>query len=315
MRTPANQGVFRLQSGVGELFREYLLSQGFIEIHTPKLISAASEGGAEVFEVTYFERKAYLAQSPQLYKQMAICADMERVFEIGPVFRAENSNTHRHLCEFVGLDLEMQFENHYSEVIKVLGELFVSIFKGLETRYKVELAAVYQQFPFEPLQYCEPTLVLKFPDAIKLLREAGKSIEDFEDLNTDSERALGRIVKEKYKTDFFVLDKFPSAVRPFYTMPDPDDPRYSNSYDLFLRGEEICSGSQRVHEVNLLIERAKSKGVNIQTIQAYIDAFKYGAPPHGGGGVGLERVLMLYLNLHNIRKSSMFPRDPNRLTP
>eukprot|EP01120_Amphizonella_sp_Union-15-10_P008018 TRINITY_DN279_c0_g1_i2.p1 TRINITY_DN279_c0_g1~~TRINITY_DN279_c0_g1_i2.p1 ORF type:complete len:641 (-),score=129.09 TRINITY_DN279_c0_g1_i2:66-1988(-) len=315
LRVPSNQAIFKIQSAVGALFREYLVSNGFIEIHTPKLISAASEGGAEVFPVTYFDRKAFLAQSPQLYKQMAICSDLERVFEIGPVFRAENSNTHRHLCEFVGLDLEMQIDNHYSEVLELLGGLFVYIFKGLEKTFQAEFQIINNQFPFEPLKYLEPTLVLKFPEAVELVRGSGGTINDFEDLSTTNERLLGKLVREKYNTDFFILDKFPLAARPFYTMPDPDDNRYSNSYDIFIRGEEICSGSQRVHDSNFLAERAKSFNIDIATIKAYLDAFKYGAPPHGGAGIGLERVAMLYLNLNNIRKTSMFPRDPSRLTP
>jgi aspartyl-tRNA synthetase len=297
------------------LFREYLLSVNFTEIHSPKLISAASEGGAEVFEVKYFNRKAYLAQSPQLYKQMAICADFERVFEVGPVFRAENSQTHRHLCEFTGLDLEMTFKQHYHEVLDVLGSMFTFIFKGIETRFPKELAVISQQYPFEPFKFLEKPLRLEFPEAVKLIREAGGEIGDFDDMSTANERLLGRIVRERYGTDFFMLDRFPSAVRPFYTMRNPEDPRYSNSYDFFMRGEEILSGAQRVHDPNVLLEQAKACKIEIHTIQAYIDAFKFGAPPHGGGGVGLERVAMLYLNTHNIRKSSLFPRDPLRLTP
>jgi len=315
LRTTTNQAIFTLQSAVCQLFREFLLQQNFVEIHTPKIISAASEGGADVFKVSYFSGTAYLAQSPQLYKQMAVCGDLERVFEIAPVFRAENANTHRHLTEFIGLDLEMAFNEHYHEVLDVLDQLFVFIFDNLKLRFSRELEVVRKQYPFEDLQYHRPSLRLQFKDAIALLREHGETIGDLDDINTTQEKKLGRLIKEKYKTDFYMLDKFPTSVRPFYTMEDPHDPNYTNSYDFFLRGEEILSGAQRIHDPIILENKAKSKGVRIESIQAYIDAFKYGAPPHGGGGIGLERVVMLYLGLPNIRRTSMFPRDPARLTP
>ncbi|TPX62734.1 hypothetical protein SpCBS45565_g06948 [Spizellomyces sp. 'palustris'] len=315
LRTITNQAVFRMQHGVCRLFREYLEANNFIEIHTPKLLGAASEGGANVFKVEYFKENAFLAQSPQFYKQMMICSDFERVFEIGPVFRAENSQTHRHMTEFVGLDLEMAFDEHYHEVLDLIGGLFVHIIKGLKTRYAAEMEVVKRQYPFEDFEFLETTLRLEYPEAVKMLREAGVEMDDFVDLSTENERLLGKLVKEKYKTDFYMLDKFPLAVRPFYTMPDPNRPGYSNSYDFFMRGEEILSGAQRVHDPKLLAERAKEHEIEPSTIQPYLDAFKYGVPPHAGGGIGLERVLMLFLNLGNIRKTSLFPRDPHRLAP
>ncbi|CAG8501959.1 6189_t:CDS:10 [Diversispora eburnea] len=316
LRTIANHGIFRIQSGISQLFREFLLSKSFIEIHTPKIIGAASEGGANVFSVKYFKGEAFLAQSPQLYKQMCICADFERVFEIAPVFRAEDSNTHRHMTEFVGLDLEMAFEEHYHEVLDVLDELFRFIFTGLKSRYASEIETVKRQYPSADFEFhSEKTLKLEYKDAIKLLRENGKEIGDFDDLSTENEKFLGKLIKEKYNTDFYILDKFPLAVRPFYTMPDPNDKQYSNSYDFFMRGQEILSGAQRIHDPEFLEERAKVHDVEIRTIQPYIDSFKRGAPPHAGGGIGLERVVMFYLNLDDIRRSSLFPRDPKRLEP
>lgn len=315
LRTVTNQAIYRLESGVTNLFRESLNQRGFIEIHTPKIINAASEGGANVFEVSYFKGKAYLAQSPQFYKQMAIAADFDRVYTVGAVFRAEDSNTHRHLTEFVGLDLEMAFEYDYHEVLKLIGELFVDIFKGLEEKYSAEIAIIHKQYPAEPFQYLKESLVLKYPEAVSMLREAGAQMGDEDDLTTANEKLLGKLVKEKHHTDFFILDKFPLAVRPFYTMPDPADEKYSNSYDMFMRGEEIISGAQRIHEEQLLRERATHHLINLSTIEPYIKAFKYGCPPHAGGGIGLERVTMLYLGLDNIRKTSMFPRDPKRLEP
>jgi len=315
LRTQANQAIFRLQSGVCMLFREFLLNNHFTEIHTPKMIGCASEGGANVFKVQYFGTSAFLAQSPQLYKQMAICADMERVFEVAPVFRAENSFTHRHLTEFVGLDLEMAFNEHYHEVLDLLEGLFLHIFNGITSKFQYELQIISQQYPFEPFKVKSPVLRLKFPEAVAMLREAGDNVAELEDLSTPSEKLLGKLVKAKYDTDFYMLDKFPANARPFYTMPDPTDKRYANAYDFFMRGEEIMSGSQRIHVPELLEARAKELNIPLDGIKDYIDSFRFGAPPHGGGGIGLERVVMLYLGLKNIRMTSMFPRDPKRVTP
>ncbi|KAF4136436.1 tRNA synthetases class II [Phytophthora infestans] len=218
-------------------------SSDYVEIHTPKLVGGASGSGANYFTLKYFDQDATLAQSPQTYKHMACdVASLERVFEIGPGFRAETSNTNRHMRELV------------------FSDLYIYIFDGLKKRYANELASINEQYPFEPL-------------------------------NTEKEKWLGRLIKEKYDTDFYILDKFPLAVRPFYTMPDPTDKRWSNSYDMMIRGEEMVSMCN------------------------YIYSLRLHSLPHGGGGIGLERVVMLYLGLGNISKSSMFPRDPKRLLP
>ena len=315
LRTPANQAIFRIQSAVCRLFRESLSSKNFTEIHTPKIIPGASEGGSSVFKLDYMGRPACLAQSPQLYKQMAICSDFGRVFEIGPVFRAENSNTHRHLCEFVGLDMEMEIKEHYQEALDVLGDLFVYMFDGLKNGSAAHLEAVNAQYPFRPLRYLRKTLQLTFPEGIQMLRDAGYDADPLGDLSTETERVLGQLVAEKYETDFYILTRYPAEARPFYTMLEKEDPRYTNSYDIFIRGEEIISGAQRIHDPQLLTERAIAKDIPVETIQDYINGFKFGAVPHAGAGVGMERVVMLYLGLNNIRKSSMFPRDPSRLNP
>ncbi|XP_059472136.1 aspartate--tRNA ligase, cytoplasmic isoform X2 [Neocloeon triangulifer] len=358
LRTPANQAIFRLEAGVCRLFRDLLTVQGFTEIHTPKIISAASEGGANVFTVSYFKGQAYLAQSPQLYKQMAIAADFDRVFTVGAaffrptlsqstqrvgadlvgpgstlmsphssakmggelgiqgarqrprvllvepplkdvalepqeddtgqVFRAEDSNTHRHLTEFVGLDLEMAFKWHYHEVLDVIGNTFTQLFEGLQEHFAAEIAAVGQQYPVDPFVFLSPPLKLTFRQGLDLLAEAGVHLDEEDDLSTPDEKLLGRLVKKK---------------------------KWSNSYDMFMRGEEILSGAQRIHDPDMLTERAKHHNIDLIKIAAYIDSFRYGCPPHAGGGIGLERVVMLFLGLDNIRKTSMFPRDPKRLTP
>lgn len=315
LRTPANQAIFRVEAAVCKIFRDILTEEGFVEIHTPKIISAASEGGANVFTVSYFKNSAYLAQSPQLYKQMAIAADFDRVFTVGAVFRAEDSNTHRHLTEYVGLDLEMAFKYHYHEVVDTIGRMFTEMFCRLRDCYSNDIAAVGQQYPVEPFKFLDPPLRLEFSQGIKLLAEVGVTLGEEDDLSTMDEKLLGKIIKTKYDTDFYILDKYPLAVRPFYTMPDPKNSKSSNSYDMFMRGEEILSGAQRIHDPEFLTERAEHHGIDIEKIKSYIDSFRYGCSPHAGGGIGMERVVMLYLGLDNIRKVSMFPRDPKRITP
>ncbi|CAG9466284.1 unnamed protein product [Pedinophyceae sp. YPF-701] len=316
LRTPANQAIFRVQSQVCQLFRESMLKNGFVEVHTPKIIAGSSEGGAAVFKLDYMGTSACLAQSPQLYKQMCVMSDFPGVFEIGPVFRAEQSFTHRHLCEFTGLDFEMAIKEHYHEVLDVIDELFLRIFDGLNERCAHELETIAKQYPFTPLRYLRKAPRIPFVEGIKMLQDAGFADADPDaDLSTELERELGRLVAEKYNTDFYFLTRFPLAARPFYTMPAPDDPTRTNSFDIFIRGEEIISGAQRIHEPELLAKRAAECGIEVASIQDYIDAMKFGAYPHGGVGVGLERVVMLFLGLNNIRKTSMFPRDPKRLTP
>ncbi|KAF5314188.1 hypothetical protein D9611_006842 [Ephemerocybe angulata] len=318
LRTQTNQAIFKLQGAIGDFFRDYLKEHGFLEIHSPKLQGAATESGASVFKVSYFKGNAFLAQSPQLAKQMAIAADFERVYEIGPVFRAEDSNTHRHLTEFMGLDLEMTIEEHYHEVMETLDGMLVSIFRGLRDQYKNEIDVVRKQFPADEFKWREGpegTLKFTFKEAVDLLVEDGVNREVLDDINTENERRLGKIVKAKYDTDYYIIDKFPMALRPFYTMPDPEDPTLSNSYDFFMRGEEILSGAQRIHDPSLLCEKMRSKGVDPDSMKPYVDAFRMGCAPHGGGGIGLERVLMLFLKLNNVRRASLFPRDPKRLEP
>ncbi|KAJ9630938.1 hypothetical protein H2203_001466 [Taxawa tesnikishii (nom. ined.)] len=333
LRGKHNRAIFTIKDGVVALFQEFLRSKGFTGIQTPKLLGAPSEGGANVFEVTYFEKKAYLAQSPQLYKQMLIAAGYNRVMEVGPVFRAENSNTARHLTEFTGLDLEMEFKTNYHEVVKVLEDLMLYIFKGLRERYSRETELVRSIYNVEDFKLPESGEVPRLPwtEGIKMLREDGIEIGDFDDLSTPQEKHLGALVLKKYGTDFYVLDKFPLAIRPFYTMPALDAPAhstekvedpnagYSNSYDFFMRGQEILSGAQRIHNAEFLQKRMR-EGVtpvdpNSDGLRDYVNAFRYGCPPHAGGGIGLERIVMLYLGLPNIRLASLFPRDPSRLIP
>lgn len=315
LRTPVNYSIFKVQSKVCNLFRNFLDDQGFIEIHTPKLQGAATESGASVFKLQYFDQFAFLAQSPQLAKQMAIAADFDRVYEIGPVFRAENSNTYRHMTEFTGLDLEMRIKEHYREVIDLLDSMFKSIFRGLKQSCSKEIEIIKTQHPNEDFKFLDQTLTLHHSQAIQILKDNGHQIEFGEDMGTEQERELGKLIKAKYDTDYYIIDKFPLAIRPFYTMPDPIDPTLSNSYDFFMRGEEIISGAQRIHEPTLLMKRMEEASIKPSEMKGYLDGFRLGCAPHGGGGIGLERVVMLFFGLGNIRKASMFPRDPKRLEP
>lgn len=248
---------------------------------------------------------------------MAISSDMNRVFEVGPVFRAEKSHTRRHLCEFTGLDLEMAIDDHYMETLEVIHTMFKHIFTGLETRFAKELHVIRQQYFSEPLEFTDAPCVLHWPEAMQILKDEGFDMGDeLGDLSGAMELALGAAVKETYGTDFFMLDKYPSTIRPFYTMPDADDPRYSNSYDIFIRGMEICSGAQRCHDADMVMKLLKDKGVDPGPgLESYVESFRHGVSPHAGAGIGLERVVFLYLGLDNVRKASMFPRDPNRCTP
>ena len=315
LRVPANNAIMRIRSAVSTLFREALLQQDFIEINTPKLIGGESEGGANAFRADYFGRDACLAQSPQLYKQMAIASDLPRVFEIGPVFRAENSNTRRHLCEFTGLDIEMAITEHYNETLEVIHKTFRHIFDGLEARCAKELAVVRMQYPSEPVKFTEKPCIIHWEDGMKMLQDSGEVVDIYADLSSAQELKLGQLVKDKFNTDFFMLDQYPANIRPFYTMRSPHNPRFSNSYDMFIRGQEICSGAQRCHQADKLEEQIVAQGMNVDSLKYYIESFRAGVSPHAGAGIGLDRVVFLYLGLDNIRKSNMFPRDPSRLVP
>ena len=322
LRSIQNHAIFSLQSAIVSHFRMHLLTRGFIEIHSPKLIGAASESGASVFEVKYFGGTAYLAQSPQLYKQMMVQADYDKVFEVGPIFRAENSLTHRHMTEFTGLDMEMTVKESVWEVIHELDALFLSIFQHLKTdaTCTAAVAALPGLTPF-----VVPTKVphlIYSPEVVDLinahLEEGVEPLVFGEDLGTSHEKAMGRMVRESaaYEhSDFFALVGFPSEVRPFYSMSSSESENTSLSYDYYMRGEEILSGALRVHDCDMLRTNMLKKGVDPATMQSYIDAFSMGGIPHGGGGIGLERVLMLYLGLSNIRRTSLFPRDPKRCQP
>lgn len=312
-RNPRVGLIFKVEAEVARLFREYFVSRGFIEIFTPKIVGGATEGGAEVFPVLYFDKHAFLAQSPQFYKQMAVIAGFERVFEIGPVFRAEKHHTTRHLTEYHSIDYEVGFIRDYHDVMDVAEEAFRHVVESLFEESLGRL--VVREFRVE-----RPLMPRRFPrisirELYRILEEYGKKIPVGEDLDPEGERLSWRHAVEKYSSDFiFVLD-YPWRARPFYTMRRPDDPAYTYGFDLIFRGLEVATGSQREHRYNVLVSQAREKGLNPDNFWFYLEFFKYGAPPHGGAGIGLERVVMQILGLENIREARLLPRDPERLFP
>ncbi|UKZ73565.1 hypothetical protein TrVFT333_001212 [Trichoderma virens FT-333] len=310
LRHPANQALFRIRSMVARQFRDTLEKEGFLEIQTPKLQPAATESGASVFKVNYFGRKAFLAQSPQLAKQMSVSADFGRVYEIGPVFRAENSNTHRHLTEYTGLDIEMAIEHDYHEVIAVLDIFLKNVFKTVYEMPEVEV--LKKRWPSSEFKYLDETLILDFRDGLQMLRDDGREAPE-EDLSTSDEIRLGELVREKYNTDYYVLDRFPTNARPFYTHKDPEDPRWTRSFDIFIRGQEICSGGQRIHDAAELRANMAAAGIAEEGMEEYMAGFDLGAPPHAGAGLGLERIVTWMLELGDVRNASLFYRDPKSL--
>lgn len=323
-RAPVQQAIADVRMATRKLFAEYLDNQGFNQFEPPCLIGAASEGGSNVFAMPYFDKQAYLAQSPQFYKQMEIAGGRKRVYCIGPVFRAENSNTPRHMTEFTGLDLEMEIEESYHEVLQMLEGVLFFIFRGLATRCADQIALIRTVYPSEDFLLPEAgkEVRLTFAEGQALLRAEGpeeyRNVSDDEDMSTAQEKALGALIRSKYNTDFYVLDKFPEGARPFYALEDPENPKVTNAYDFFMRGQEILSGGQRIHDPAVLEARIRKKDVdpNSPGIKEYVDVFRsVGCPPHGGGGIGLDRVVAWYLNLPSVHLASYYPRTPKRLSP
>ncbi len=311
IRKPEVMAIFKIRSKISNAIREYFHSNGFIEINTPKIVASATESGANVFPILYFEREAFLAQSPQFYKQAAMAAGLEKVFEIAPAFRAEKHHTIRHLTEYTSVDLEISFIESYDDVMKHVENLLVHVLKYLKENAEKELNILGKEIEVPKLPF--PRITMR--EAYKLLESEGVEIEYGDELDTESEKLFGKIVKEKYGTDFAFLTEFPWSVRPFYTYRKDDEPEWTNSFDLIYKGIEIVTGGQREHRYDQLIKNAKEKGINTDAIDFYLKMFKYGVPPHGGCGIGLDRVVMLLLDLPNVREATMFPRDPERLEP
>ncbi len=314
LRTPQNLLIFKIQTAVEHAMRSFWKSEGFIEIHSPKLMGSASESGAELFEVKYFDRKAYLAQSPQFYKQMAMAAGFDRVFEIGPVFRANPSFTSRHDTEFTSVDVEVSWIDSHEDIMQ-LEELWLRhVLKAIKEEFGEEIKTTFgidvviPEIPFPRVTMTE---------AYEILDRLGHRIERGEkgDLDPEGERLLCQHFKEKAGHEFVFVTEYSSVVRPFYHMRLEGKPHLTKSFDLLWKGLELTTGAQREHRYDILVNQAKEKGFSLEPIQYYLDFFRYGCPPHGGYGFGLTRMFMVMLGFKSVREVTYIYRGINRLTP
>ncbi|HLZ70645.1 MAG TPA: aspartate--tRNA(Asn) ligase [Dehalococcoidia bacterium] len=311
LRHPAHRARFRLAAAAMEGFRQTLRARRFVEIQTPKLVGSATEGGANVFRLDYFGRPAYLAQSPQFYKQIMVGV-FERVFEVGPVFRAEPHDTPRHLNEYVSLDAELGFIADHTSVMAVLGDVLRGMLAAVAAECAVELSLLRVELPSVP----ETIPAIHFAEAQALLaRESGEDPRGEPDLAPAHERWLGEWTRREHGSDFLFVAGYPMVKRPFYTHPDPARPAFSNSFDLLFRGLELVTGGQRLHLYADYLAALARNGLDPADFAGYLEAFKHGMPPHGGFAIGLERFVGRLIGAANIREATLFPRDLSRLAP
>ena len=310
LRNIRERARFRIQEGIVRGFRDFLYEQGFTEIHTPKIGAKSAEGGANMFRLSYFHRPAVLQQSPQLYKQMMVGV-FDRVFETGPVFRAEKHNTRRHLNEYTSLDFEMGYIHSFLDICAMETGFLQYTMNLLEKEYSKELKLLNITLPdVEKIPY------VRFDEAKRLVSEKyNRKIRNPFDLEPEEEELIGKYFKEEYDADFVFVTHYPSKKRPFYAMDDPEDTRYTLSFDLLYHGLEITTGGQRIHDLSMLEEKIEAKGMTEEGLEQYLDAFRFGMPPHGGLGIGLERLTMQLLGKDNVREACLFPRDMSRLEP
>lgn len=310
LRNIRERARFRIQEGIVRGFRDFLYEQGFTEIHTPKIGAKSAEGGANMFRLSYFHRPAVLQQSPQLYKQMMVGV-FDRVFETDPVFRAEKHNTRRHLNEYTSLDFEMGYIHSFLDICAMETGFLQYTMNLLEKEYNKELKLLNITLPdVEKIPY------VRFDEAKRLVSEKyNRKIRNPFDLEPEEEELIGKYFKEEYNADFVFVTHYPSKKRPFYAMDDPEDTRYTLSFDLLYHGLEITTGGQRIHDLSMLEEKIQEKGMTEEGLEQYLDAFRFGMPPHGGLGIGLERLTMQLLGEDNVREACLFPRDMSRLEP
>ena len=310
LRNVRERAKFKIQEGIVRGFREFLSSQGFTEVHTPKIVSRGAEGGANVFKLNYFNKKAELGQSPQFYKQMMVGV-FDRVFEVAPVFRAEKHNTTRHLNEYIGLDFEMGYIDSFEDVMAMETGFLKYTMELSKSEYKKELDMLGIDLPsISQIPH------VRFAEAKQLVSEKyNRKIRNPFDLEPEEEVLIGRYFKEEYDSDFVFVTHYPSKKRPFYAMDDPEDTSVTLSFDLLYKGLEITTGGQRIHDYQMILEKMEKRGMDPEDIKDYLMIFKYGMPPHGGLGIGLERLTMRLLDEQNVRETSLFPRDVTRLEP
>lgn len=313
LRVPRNNLIFRVQTTLEHAWRTYWVEHDFIEIHTPKLMASASESRAELFEIKYFDTRAYLAQSPQFFKQMAQPAGFGRVFEIGTAFRADPSFTARHATEFVSVDSEISWIDSHEDVMRLHEELLVAGLTAVKEKHGAEIE---EAFGVEVTVPSTPFPRIPLAEAKRIIAERGYEIPRHdEDMDPEGERQIAAYVKEKFGHEFVFVTDYASSIRPFYHMRHADDASLTNSYDLIFNGIEISTGAQREHRIDVLEAQARDKGLDPEELAFYLDFFRYGVPPHGGFGMGLTRVLMLLLGLPNIREATYLFRGPTRLLP
>ena len=311
LRDPRHNLIFRVQTTFEHALRQYWVENGFIEIHTPKLMASASESRAELFELPYFETTAYLAQSPQIFKQMAQAAGFGRVFEIGPAFRADPSFTSRHATEFTSVDTEISWIDSHQDVMKVHEELLVAGFTAVKEKHGEEIERL---FGVEVTVPTTPFPRIPLAEAKRIVAERGYEVPRADDdMDPEGERQISAYVKETYDHEFVFLTDYAATIRPYYHMRHEDDPSLTKSYDLIFNGVEISTGAQREHRVDIIEAQARDRGLDPNEID--LEFFRYGIPPHGGFGMGLARVLMLMLHLSNLRETTYLFRGPTRLTP
>jgi nondiscriminating aspartyl-tRNA synthetase len=310
LRHRKQAAIFKVQAAIAEAFAAYLRAEGFLEIFTSKLIATGTEGGSELFSLPYFGRTAYLAQSPQFYKEMMVASGAERVFEIGHVYRAEPHETARHLNEYVSLDVEVGFIESEATLMRLETELLRHVFAHLNATCGPELA-LWNATATVPARIPEVTRA----EAHRLLEASGLEVGERNDLSPEAERALCRYAEEHWESPFVFVTEFPTAKRPFYAMAKEGAPHVTKSFDLLYRGLEITTGGQRIHHHEALLARMHERGMNPEAFEGYLAAFRHGMPPHGGFAIGLERLTARVLGLGNVREASLFPRTRNRLTP
>ena len=309
LRKPEIRAVFEIKSLALSLIDQFLIDEGFVEVFTPKIVASGAEGGATLFQLKYFDKTAYLAQSPQLYKQMLMSTGLDRIFEIGPAFRAEPSDTARHVSEFISFDGEMAFIDSMNDVLAVIERCTQSVISGVEAKAKAQLEVLKATISVPKAPYP----VIEYKDAVEMVQSTGMNLKLGDDLGTEGEKALGEVMKEKGYEMYWIVE-YPEEAKPFYIM-EKDGTPYSYSFDLDYKGQEISSGGQREHRYDHLVARMQKKGLDPESFRFYLDAFQFGMPPHGGWGVGVERLVQKMLNLPNIRETILFPRDRVRLVP
>ena len=310
LRNEKERAIFKIQEGIVRGFRSFFQENGFTEIHSPKIVYAGAEGGANIFRLDYFGKEAYLAQSPQFYKQMMVGV-FERVYEVGPVFRAEKHDTARHLNEYTGVDFEMGYIESFREIMKVETRMLQAAMSLLEQEYTFELELLNVQLPV-----IEEIPTVKFHEAKTLVKErTGREPRESHDFEPEEERLLSEIVKQETGSEFVFVTHYPTEKRPFYVMEDPDNLGETFSFDLIFRGLEITTGGQRIHDYGMQLKKMKARGMNPENFESYLMMHRHGMPPHGGLGLGLERFTAKLLNFENVRQACLFPRDIHRLTP